>query len=123
MKFANFRIHKNRKNLAFSRILLLLDCQKISIETNYENSQGNNSDIEVKMCFITPENCFWAIQILQVLSQNTPKIKTVFGYPCMEVHQFCHDWARNNNVGGSLNEPLPHPSYFNVFKIAHTEYG
>ena len=99
-------------------------CQKISIETNYENSHRNNFDIWVKMCFITPENCFWAIQILQILSHNTPKIKTFFGYACMEVHQFCHDWARNNNVSGSLNEPpVPHPSYFNVFKIAHTEYG
>ena len=40
---------KNLENLAFSRILPLLDDQKINMGTNFENLQGKDLNLEVKL--------------------------------------------------------------------------
>ena len=45
--------------MAFSRILPLLDCHKTNKRTNFENLNGKNLDIGVKICF-TPKKLFFS---------------------------------------------------------------
>ena len=58
MNVVDFRTNKNHENVAFLKILPLLNCHKINTRTNLKNPYHKFQDLKAKMCF-TSRKLFW----------------------------------------------------------------
>ena len=61
--------------MAFSRILPLLDCHKINRGTNSENPRDKNLDLRVKMCFAKKQLFLGEKDVATTYLKGPPKSK------------------------------------------------